>query len=462
MDWFYPEEVPDIESGFYHEQSQSNRDRRRRHSDFAADIVTRATKAGARYLLRKGFSKLKDAFLSRMAGKRGQTNRMEAAKKKAKTASGASKGRSGNDAGIKPAMFIPGRGAEIPLVTSTFQKPLTLTIGLKSPRLHDPRKALANSFSYLSKSVANGFAFKAVKAYEAPVPNELLMNEYGKSSRYQPDNTFITTHVFRHKDPRGMSPTMGDNSTLWNYTLGPDNAYARRVPGAANQPRGTAFGVVSDYSPLLVTSERFPQTQHDMIPRYSIDANEDNCWNLNPCKMIGVDFETPITAVQSTASQGVPGPLEKYKYVPRAQPLYTLPIHSLLLFRRINRRLVTSSSMVLKSFRAFLPLRLLAVLPLGGLLPLLLTLTLTLARRSTMLSLALVSQMGIIRFNPVTGLLATPFLIMALVRLLSMLSLPISRKARSFMILLTLSRRNLIRLRLLTIVMPTPSFFLSK
>ncbi len=324
MDWLYPDEVlPDIESGNYYEQAQANRDRRRRHSDFAADIVTRATQAGTNYLLRKGFGKLKDAFMARMAGKRSQTKTMDNAKKKAKNASGASKGRSGNDAGIKPAMFIPGRGAEIPLVTSTFQKPLTLTLGLKSPRLHDPRKALANSFAYMSKSVSTGFAFKAIKAYKPPIPNELQLNEYGKNSRFVPDNTFITTHVFRHKDPRGMSPGMGDNSTLWNYTLGPDNAYARRKPGTGMNPRGTAINPPADFSPLLVTAERFPETQHDMIPRYSIDANEDNCWNLNPCKAIGLNFETPVNAVQGTASGGLPGPLEKYKYVPRAQPMYT-------------------------------------------------------------------------------------------------------------------------------------------
>lgn len=325
MDWLYPDEVaPDIESGNYYEQAQANRDRRRRYSDFVSNIITRASQAGTNYVLRKGFSKLKELVAAKMAGKRSQSKTMENAKKKAKNASGASKGRSGNDSGIKPAMFIPGRGAEIPLVTSTFQKPLTLTLGLKSPKLHDPRKALANAFSYLSKSVSTGFAFKAVKPYEPPVPNEFQLNEYGKNTRYVPDNTFITTHVFRHKDPRGMSVGMGDNSTLWNYTLGPDNAYARRKPGALpGDPLGTAISPPSDYSDLLVTAERFPATQHDMIPRYSIDANEDNCWNLNPCKMIGLNFETPVEAVQSAASAGNPGPLEKYKYVPRAQPLYT-------------------------------------------------------------------------------------------------------------------------------------------
>lgn len=323
MDWHYPDEVePDLESGHYYEQAQANRNRRRRYSDFASDIVTRATKAGTRYLLRKGFVKLKDAISKRMAGKRNQSAVLDAAKKKAKNASGASKGRSGNDAGIKPAMFIPGRGAEIPLVTQTFQKPLTLTIGLKSPRLHDPRRALANAFQYLSKSVANGFAFKAVKAYEAPKANHLELNEYGKNSRYVPDNTFITTHVFRHKDPRAMSVTMGDNSTLWNYSLGPDNAYARRKPGALGAARGTAINEPADYSKLLVTAERFPLTQHDMVPRYSVEANEDNSWNLNPFKMIGNNFEGQINAVEAANSGGQAGPLERFKYVPRAQPLY--------------------------------------------------------------------------------------------------------------------------------------------
>ncbi len=326
MDWLYPDEVaPDIESGYYHEQAQANRDRRRRHSDFTADIVTRATKAGTQYLLRKGFSKLKDAFMARMAGKRGQDKAMDAAKKKAKTASGAQKGRSGNDSGIKPAMFMRGRGAEVPMVLANFQKPISLSLGLKSPLMKDPRKALADSFAYHSKSVSTGFAFKAVKAYEFPRITLGPDEEINKNSRYQPDNTFITTHVFRHKDPRTMSKTMGDNSTLWNYTLGPDLAFARRSPDSAggSGQLGTAITQPAGFDKSLKTAERFPDTQHDCLPRYSIDANEQNSWNLNPCKTIGVDFESNLYAVKQGPPQPTAtGPPPELQYVPRAQPMY--------------------------------------------------------------------------------------------------------------------------------------------
>lgn len=304
MDWLYPDEVePDIEGGNYHEEAQANRDRRRRYSDFATDIVTRATKAGTRWVLSKAFDKLKN----KMKGKRAQDSQMDSAKKKARNASGASKGRTANDCGIKPSMFLPGRGAEIPLVLSNFQKPISLSLGLKSPPMVDPRHALAASVSYMTKSVSTGFAFKAVKKYEPPVIN---LDDGGDlpTKRLQPDNTFITTHIFRHKDPRPMGKSMGASSTLWNYTLGPDLANNRDgVVGTAINPPA---GFVKDFR----SAERFPLTQKDCVPRYSIESNETNSWNLNPCKVISTTtFEGEI----NTISPGIDG------FVPRAQPMYT-------------------------------------------------------------------------------------------------------------------------------------------
>lgn len=317
MEWSYDAE-PDIEGGYYHEEAHQQRRRKR----FAAEALYSAGK----WVAKKAARTVLQAAWDKMAGKRKSAQYVEA-QKKAKIATGASKGRSGNDSGIKPAMFMKGRGAEIPLVLSNFQKPISLTLGLKSPRLKDPRMALAKSFSYQSKSVSTGFAFKAVKAYEFPKIALPVGDELNKNSRYQPDNTFITTHVYRHKDPRGMSPSMGDNSNLWNFTLGPDAAFARRKPDSAggSGALGTAIEEPDGYDKSLKTAERFPTTQRDCIPRYSVDANEQNSWNLNPCKTIGVDFETPVTALQYIAPPGpVPvGPPAEYAYVPRAQPMYT-------------------------------------------------------------------------------------------------------------------------------------------
>lgn len=314
MDWSYTVE-PDIEGGFYHEEAHEQRRRRRLASEALYSAGKWVAKKTARHLLSKAWEK--------MTGKR-KNIEYDNAQKKAKVVSGAAKGRSGNDSGIKPAMFMKNRGAEVPLVLSNFQKAISLSLGLKSPVMKDPRKALANSFNYTSKSVSTGFAFKAVKAFEFPQSEE---NPIDKNSRYKPDNTFITTHVFRHKDPRSMSPTMGDNSTLWNYTLGPDLSYARNTPDApgGTGQLGTAITAPAGFDNTLLTAERFPDTQKDVVPRYSIDANEQNSWNLNPCKTIGVDFETPITASRDPVASGVlvTGPLPEYSYVPRAQPMYT-------------------------------------------------------------------------------------------------------------------------------------------
>lgn len=304
MDWFYPHEVePDLEGGHYYEEAQANRDRRRRYSDFASDIAWRATKAATRHVLTKAFNKLKD----KMKGKRAHDRDLDAAKKKARNASGEAKGRSANDSGIKPAMFLSGRGKEIPLVLANFQKPISLSLGVKSPAMVDPRKALAASMSYMTKSVSNGFAFKAVKKYNPPV---ILTKDGGElpNKRIEPDNTFITTHIFRHKDPRPMGKSMGATESLWNYTLGPDLAYNR------DNIIGTAIDPPSGFVKEFRSAERFPLTQKDCVPRYSVECNEENSWNLNPCKVIAATvFEGNI----NTLSPGVAG------YVPRAQPMYT-------------------------------------------------------------------------------------------------------------------------------------------
>ncbi len=304
MNWLYPEEVePDLEGGHFYEEAQANRDRRRRYSDFTSDIITRATRAGTRWVLSKAFNKFKE----KMRGKRVQDAQMDSAKKKARTASGAAKGRTANDCGIKPSMFLPGRGAEIPLVLNNFQKPISLSLGIKSPSMVDPRHALAASVSYMTKSVSTGFAFKAIKKYVPPI---ITLDDGGElpTMRSQPDNTFITTHIFRHKDPRPMGKSMGSNSTLWNYTLGPDLAYNRDgVVGTAINPPA---GFVKEFR----SAERFPLTQKDCVPRYSVESNEDNSWNLNPCKVIST---TTFEGAINTVSPGID------TFVPRAQPMYT-------------------------------------------------------------------------------------------------------------------------------------------
>lgn len=312
MEWLYPDEVaPDIEGGYYHEQAHTNRANRRKYSEFTANILGRAAQAGGNWLLRKGFDKLK----SMAYGKKKSSTPMESAKKRARSASGQAKGRVANGSGIKPAMFLSGRGAEIPLVLNSFQKPIRLSLGVKGPALTDARHALASSVTYGSKSVAVGFAMKAVKPYVVPINLDGAENSLARENT---DNTFITTHVFRHKDPRVMSPTMGQNSKYWNYTLGPDLAFNRRAAGGADPSTyGTAFTPPTGFLPDFKSAERFPKSQHDMCPRYNVEANEQNSWNLNPMKVISSTID------ESIGQQGYPVTTPPTIWVPRAQPMYT-------------------------------------------------------------------------------------------------------------------------------------------
>lgn len=302
MEWAYEVE-PDIEGGYYHEEAHQNRRRSRLASEALYSAGKWVAKKAARHVLQ--------AAWDRMAGKRKNTQ-LEDATKKAKSASGRTHGRSQNVSGIKPAMFMRGRGAEIPLVMNSFQKPIRLSLGVSGPSLTNAKLAMAMSHTYASKSVSTGFTFKAIKPYVAP---RLDTGGTDARVRFSPDNTFITTHVFRHKDPRVMSGSMGQNSTLWNYTLAPDLSFNRRVPGVLPD-LGTAFVPPTGFQPEFKSAERFPKSQKDCLPRYSIEHNEQNSWDLNPCKIISstVD-ENPIPASAGLATASV--------YFPRAQPLFT-------------------------------------------------------------------------------------------------------------------------------------------
>ena len=311
MDWFYPHEVePDLEGGFYYEEAHANRNRRRRYSDFAQDIAWRAAKAGAKHLLQKGFNKLKE----HMTGKSRQDAIMDDARKKARKASGRlgkPNNVTANAMSIKPAMFLSGRGAEIPLVMNGFQKPISLNLGLKGASYTDPRKAIASAVTYSSKAVSSDFAFKAIKSFVLPLVNEGSV----QNSRVGVDTTWVTTHVFRHKDPRSMSKTLGPTFSEWNITLGADPAFNRKAP-----PVGTAITVPTGFVDDFISAERFPPTLKDMVPRYSIESLEQDSWNLNPMKIVsGTTFEQ-----DGVGSSMFLTPASPLYYIPRAQPLYTM------------------------------------------------------------------------------------------------------------------------------------------
>lgn len=254
---------------------------------------------------------------------------LQQAKKSSKRVNGNSPAAS---TGVVPAMFQHGRGAEVPGIVSNYQKPLK--------RRSKPGPSLVDAASLQNKyfkgcKVTENFAFKMIMQ-----PTDY--NNGDIQADVHPITRFVVNNVFRHKNsaandpnpncayttPTGVAPytqtfqgcnpvigwtgmrtgqntsyqfydTLNGISTVrgcttdWNYTLGPDKAYVRKLP-----PAGTAQDTSSsNLDASLVSPFRLPQNGTYMYSTLTMQSLENIGWNLNPFK-----FKRP----QNT-SIGAPG-----------------------------------------------------------------------------------------------------------------------------------------------------------
>jgi len=251
-----------------------------------------------------------------MGGKRSSGSaaggNLSQAKKTAKMINGGSSSRS---TGVVPAMFMPGRGAEVPGVVSTYSRPLKRSGGRGPDKVSSVRKQFQ---AWDGAKCTNDFAFKMVLPASTFVSSGIL-------DPLQRITRFVVNNVFRHKNSAACDPnpathvnagtleesvnqinfsgwtgmSTGHNaygaaagapgftagiSTDWNYTLGPDATFARQVPPKGALQVGTNSSLVG-LAENVITPYRNPQNGSYMYSTLCMQTLENVGWNLNPMKI---------------------------------------------------------------------------------------------------------------------------------------------------------------------------------
>ena len=268
---------------------------------------------------------------SPMSGtKRSQTREANAARKIQRMCSGTSSKNTRTRTGLKPAMFRPGRGAEIPYVRDNYSQPIKMAPGLKGARtLNKYEVAKAQSDILSGQEVSMSFAYTVTldvspSKFDVPFTQVNALNP-PQSARLLRPTRFWCTNIFRHSDSNQFAPQSAANGmptpvavplkqAFWHQTLGPDLGYIRQSPPigpwynpspdpllpATPLPGNPPPSIIQQNAPGLNVSLqspfRTPIVGQEMSSRLYMQQLENISWNLNPLK-----FKAPLTGTAETS-----------------------------------------------------------------------------------------------------------------------------------------------------------------
>lgn len=199
------------------------------------------------------------------------------ANKKARTVNGQASAVSLSDGVACPAMFNPGRGAELGLVNKLIDTPLRFKTG-EHPGPSGPVDAFNSQLQlYRGCKMSQAFAWKGVVPVIAATSDALANRGY-------------VHNVFRHYNyaAYGSGNTTYEfyspSNNQWNNSLGPDSAVVRTAPIVT----GTQATDLSNagLNATLRSPYRSPTTGAIMYSRMTRQFMENSSWALHPFKFV--------------------------------------------------------------------------------------------------------------------------------------------------------------------------------
>jgi len=182
---------------------------------------------------------------------------------------------------MPPAAIIPGRGAEVSIISKGFQPGSKLKIPGAGGKIHN---AFAEQIKAWEPVTAKcSFAYKG-----------LLNVQF--SNNVNPKTRFYTHQFFRHASLFVNNSAHADNTLLWNNTLGPDASFTRKTPANG----GSAYGTVTGVTTELRTPYRFPPAGSYQAIRLTRNMLENIGWNANPYKHVTATSSTLSTSLVQT------------------------------------------------------------------------------------------------------------------------------------------------------------------
>lgn len=184
------------------------------------------------------------------------------------------------------AAIIPGRGAEVGIVSKGFQGGSKLKLPGGNAKLHNAFAEQIKAWQPVTAKMS--FAYKGILAVTL-----------GNST--EPATRFYTHQFFRHVALGINSANYADNTLAWNNTLGPDSSYIRKTPASGGSLQGT---VPAGANTGLKSAYRYPTTGSSQIIRLGRNLLENIGWNANPYKHVTAAttaFSTPtVTTLPTT------------------------------------------------------------------------------------------------------------------------------------------------------------------
>jgi hypothetical protein len=206
--------------------------------------------------------------------------------KKAKAVNGQATSYSLSDGVACPAMFNPGRGAELGLVNKLIDQPLSFKTGEPAGPSR-PQDAFSSQMQlYKGVRLAQAFAWKGIVPVNAPTTGLLTNRGY-------------VHNVFRHYNYCAFGTGGGDyqfygfDSGQWNNTLGPDATLVRTFPrvSAAQATALTTAGL----NATLASPYRTPAVGAVMYSRLTQQFLENVGWACHPFKYVQSEMNSGST-----------------------------------------------------------------------------------------------------------------------------------------------------------------------
>jgi len=239
-----------------------------------------------------------------------QSDSAGSANKRAREVNGQNSSVSPNDGVTVPAMFNPGRGAELGLINKLIDSPLKFKTGESAGpvRPHDP---LASSLQlYKPLRFNQAFAWKAVVPKQTYLSGNLVNRGY-------------VHNIFRHYNYGAWGTTAGAYSDYapgtagWNKSLGPDKAQTRKPPQVTTAAEAAL--VAQGFNTTLESPYRNPSWGERMYSRITQQFLENMCWAAHPFKYVqpqagstgALDTTSPVVYKNAGTS---------YEEYPRSMP----------------------------------------------------------------------------------------------------------------------------------------------
>jgi len=249
-----------------------------------------------------------------------QQNNNSQATKKAKAANGQSSSTALSDGVTCPAMFNPGRGAELGLVNKLIDTPLAFKTGEPAGPLRPQDPLSSVKQLYRGVRLAQAFAFKGVVPVQAT-------SEANLSNRGYVHNVFRHYNYATFGTGTGTYQLYGTDKAAWNNTLGPDSALVRTAPRVT----GTQATDLTNagLNATLTSPYRSPGNGAIMYSRLTQQFVENVGWACHPYKYVQASMQG-TTGTGSTLSTAAPvvynnSGKEHWRYpksLPAQQPTY--------------------------------------------------------------------------------------------------------------------------------------------